>query len=297
MLAAVRGYREAMREFAQMRTIDVWYSRVDVRALAVQAGVAKQRAVRKALAKVEGKDSLRAFAKLTHMVDGQPRIISDPPLIVPIEELTADEPALDRLLQTYARTLAPNRRHLLEGYRPVHFARKVVGVGSVGTDAWIVLLLGRDERDPLFLQVKEATKSVLEPFAGRVPHSHGQRVVEGQRLMQAASDILLGWLSGERGVDGRKRDYYVRQLWDAKGSVAIESLTPAEFTLYAQRCGETLARAHARSGDRFALADYLGGSDRFDRALATFAERYADHNERDYAALQDAARLGRLPVA
>jgi uncharacterized protein (DUF2252 family) len=300
--AAVRAYREAMREFAEMRTLDVWYARLEVEVMFARwsehAGAGERR---KLLDKARSKDNLRAFAKLTHEVDGQPRIVSDPPLLVPIEELLPEngaagpEAGLRRLLADYVSTLPDDRRRLVEGYEPVHFARKVVGVGSVGTDAWIVLLLGRGANDPLFLQVKEAQRSVLEPFAGRSGYgAAGRRVVEGQRLMQAGGDILLGWLRDERGIDGRKRDYYVRQLWDAKGSAPLDTLPAAELAAYAGVCGWTLARAHARSGDRAAIAAYLGRADRFDRALADFAEAYADQNERDHAALVQAVKRGRL---
>jgi uncharacterized protein (DUF2252 family) len=198
------------------------------------------------------------------------------------------------VIRTYRRTLAADRRRLLERFRYVHAARKVVGVGSVGARAWIMLLLGRDGSDPLFLQFKEAQASVLEPFLGASRHAnHGQRVVEGQRLLQAASDIMLGWIrAGD--LDGTTRDFYVRQLWDAKGSPLVELMDPAHMTLYGTLCGQTLAKAHARSGDAIAIASYLGTSDRFDNALAAFAETYADQNERDYAALQDAVASGRV---
>jgi uncharacterized protein (DUF2252 family) len=189
---------------------------------------------------------------------------------------------------SYRRSLRGDQRHLLSGFRFVEAARKVVGVGSVGTRAWIILMLGNDDGDPLFLQAKEAEASVLEPFLGKSKHAnHGQRVVEGQRLMQSASDVMLGWVRTD-GVDGVARDYYVRQLWDGKGSAIIEAMKPSAMSVYARLCGWTLARAHARSGDATAIASYLGDKDSFDRALATFAERYADQNERDYAALKKA---------
>jgi uncharacterized protein (DUF2252 family) len=293
-IATVSAYREAIRRFADMRTIDVWYARFDVdeqfARLSQRVSAARRRQVEKGLAKARGKDSLRALRKLTYKVEGEPRIVSDPPLIVPLRDLLDDadvERLQDRLpgyMQAYQDTLQPDRRHLLSAYRAVDLAHKVVGVGSVGTRAWIVLMLGRDASDPLFLQLKEADRSVLEPFAGRSrPNNQGRRVVEGQRLMQAASDVLLGWLRSD-DPDGRRRDYYVRQLWDAKASVAIDTLDVAELTRYSEICGWTLARAHARTGDRVAIAAYLGRSDRFDKALATFAEAYADQNERDYAA-------------
>ena len=252
------------------------------------------------MAKTRAKDSLRAFNKLTTLVDGEPRIAADPPLIVPIEDLAEgrDRKAIEEFIQGairgYRRTLQGDRRRLLERFRYVHAARKVVGVGSVGTRAWIVLLVGHDNDDPLFLQAKEAQASVLEPFLGKSAFaSHGQRVVEGQRLMQAASDIMLGW---ERvtGVDGVERDFYLRQLWDQKGSAIVELMDPGMMTLYAKLCGQTLARAHARSGDSVALASYMGGSDSLDRAMADFAETYADQNERDYQTLKNAVDNGRI---
>jgi uncharacterized protein (DUF2252 family) len=254
----------------------------------------------KNIAKARTKDSMRAFDKLTTMVDGEPRIISDPPLIVPIEELVGGgqqdeiEEFARGVLRSYRRTLAGDRRHLLERFRYVHAARKVVGVGSVGTRAWIVLMAGHDNSDPLFLQVKEAQPSVLEPFLGRSRYAnHGQRVVEGQRLMQAASDVMLGWQTVADG-DGVKRDFYVRQLWDQKGSAIIEGMLPPELTAYGEICGQVLARAHARSGDAVAIASYLGSSDALDRALADFAELYAEQNELDYAAIAAAVASGRI---
>jgi uncharacterized protein (DUF2252 family) len=250
--------------------------------------------------KAQSKDSLKAFAKLTRMVDGEPRIVSDPPLIAPVEDLmdASDHArihdAAREIVRAYRETLSDDRRRLLERFRYVHAARKVVGVGSVGTRAWIMLLLGRDGDDPLLLQFKEAQPSVLEPFLGASEFdNHGRRVVEGQRLMQAASDIMLGWIR-TTGLDGAERDFYVRQLWDSKGSAVIDAMKPSAMEIYAQLCSWTLARAHARSGDAIAIASYLGSGDAFDRALATFAERYADQNERDYAALQDAAASGRI---
>jgi uncharacterized protein (DUF2252 family) len=271
--------------------------------LRAQKDKKQAKAAERGVAKARTKDSMKAFAKLTHMVDGEPRIISDPPLIVPIAEL-AGEAGLNpdeitagvlELYRGYRRTLQPDRKTLLEEFRYADLARKVVGVGSVGTRCWILLLLGRDDGDPLFLQVKETGPSVLEPLLGRSQfRNHGQRVVEGQRLMQAASDIFLGWIRNKAGLDGKQRDFYVRQLWDWKTSVDIETILPRGFELYAQACGWTLARAHARSGDRIAIAAYLGKGDVFDRALADFAVAYADQNERDYATLVEAAKDGRI---
>jgi hypothetical protein len=245
---------------------------------------------------------MKAFAKLTTMVDGEPRIASDPPLIVPIEdvasgvELDEIDAFVHGVIRSYRRTLTADRRRLLERFRYVHAARKVVGVGSVGARAWIVLMLGRDDSDPLFLQVKEAQASVLEPFLGKSTYAkHGQRVVEGQRLTQAASDIMLGWITVS-GLDGVPREFYIRQLWDGKGSALVELMEPQTMLGYAEICGHTLAKAHARSGDAIAIGSYLGGGDRFDRALASFAETYADQNERDYDALKNAAAAGRVAV-
>jgi len=235
-------------------------------------------------------------------VDGRPRIISDPPLLVPFDELlpvetdrTSMEEELIGLIASYRRTLATDRKYLLEQFRFCDMARKVVGVGSVGTRCWIVLMLGRDETDPLFLQVKEAEASVLSRFLGASKYTNqGQRVVAGQRLMQASSDIFLGWQRIQAGLDGRTRDFYVRQLRDWKYSVEIALLRPEGLQMYGSLCGWTLARAHARSGDRIAIASYLGGSDVFDRAIARFAPAYADQNERDHQALLDAVKSGRI---
>jgi uncharacterized protein (DUF2252 family) len=306
IVAAVREYRLAMRRFAAMRTVEVWYARLDLAPLAeqwsTQMSKARRKALEQALEKGRAKDSRRAFAKLTHEVDGEPRIVSDPPLVVPLEELMPVveagefEAGLHRLLDDYAETLQGDRRRLLGAYRPVHVARKVVGIGSVGKRAWIVLMLGQDPSDPLFLQVKEAEASVLEPFAGPSEHaSNGQRVVEGQRLMQAASDVFLGWL--EDDLDGHPRHYYVRQLQDSKLSASVDDFTPRELTAYAEICGWTLARAHARSGDRVAIAGYLGRGDGFDHAVCEFAETYADQTERDHAALAAAVQAGVVAAA
>jgi uncharacterized protein (DUF2252 family) len=300
---AAREYRERMRELAAARNLDVWYVRLDIREIVEQLDrVASRKLMRRFernVAKARAKDSLRALDRLTHSVDGEPRIVSDPPLIVPVEELR-DEPAetIEReirgLLRTYRQSLEHDRRQLVDAYRFVHLAHKVVGVGSVGTRAWIVLLVGRDDDDPLFLQFKEADSSVLEAYAGASRYeNHGERVVRGQRLMQAASDIFLGWLPTV-GVDGRPRDYYGRQLWDGKRSIDTESLNVEGSEIYARACGFTLARAHARSGDRIAIAAYLGSGEAFDRAMSEFAELYADQAERDHAALAEAAKSGRI---
>jgi uncharacterized protein (DUF2252 family) len=304
IMAVVREYREAMARFAGMRNIEVWYTRLDVAGILERFGGAmsgKQRKrVQTDVAKVHTKDSLRALTKLCRTVDGELRIVGKPPIVTPIEDVlpSAEQDHLDdvvrRMIRTYRRTLPSDRRHLLESYRYVHAARKVVGVGSVGARAWILLLVGRDNTDPLFLQFKEAEDSVLEPFLGRSRYAqHGQRVVEGQRMMQAAPDIMLGW---ERivTIDEEQKDFYIRQLWDAKGSAEVELMDPPALEAYGRICGWTLARAHARSGDRIAIAAYLGSGEAFDRAMASFAETYADQNDRDYRALQKAAASGRL---
>jgi len=302
-LAVTRGYREAVLELASLKTLDLWYSRIDAESLMAQfqgtASAKRRKLMGKNLAKTRSKDSLRAFNKLTASVNGEPRIVTDPPLIVPIEDLSDGrdiEEFARGVIRGYRRTLQGDRKHLLERFRYVHAARNVVGVGSVGTRAWIILLLGRDTEDPLFLQLKQAEASVLEPFLGKSKHAnHGQRVVEGQRLMQAASDIMLGW-DRITGPGGDKLDFYMRQLWDNKGSAIIDGMKPRELAAYAEICGHTLARAHARSGDAVAIGAYLGSGDAMDQALADFAELYADQNERDYAALREAADSGRVEV-
>lgn len=306
VLAAVHEYRDAMRRFAAMREVDVWYSRLDVEeiAMSLQGKVSKEDRKRfeKGVAKARNKDSLRALAKLTERRDGALRIASRPPILVPVADVveggTPEQiaAAMEGLLDQYRETLDDSAVTLAARYRYCDAGHKVVGVGSVGNRAWIALLLGRDEDDPLFLQVKQAGASVLEPFAGASQFDHhGRRVVAGQRLMQAAGDVLLGWLSGE-GLDGVRRDFYVRQLWDGKGSAEIESMGPETMAGYAELCGWSLARAHARTGDRIAIAAYLGKSDTFANAIAEFAESYADQNESDYQSLLTAERSGHLTV-
>jgi uncharacterized protein (DUF2252 family) len=303
-VTATRAYRQAMKSFAGMDTLGQWYARIDVDSVmqlfAKQATKKQVKALDRDVAKSRTKNSLRAFDKLTHLVDGEPRITSDPPLIVPIEDLVqpsqlaGHDNFLHGVIRSYRETLPGDRRRLLERFRYVHAARKVVGVGSVGTRAWIVLLLGRDKNSPLFLQAKEAEASVLEPFLGKSEFSHhGHRVVAGQQLTQAASDIMLGWLR-TTDVDGIDRDFYVRQLWDSKGSAEIDTMHPKAMAEYARLCGAALALSHARSGDALAIASYLGTSDALDRALSAFAESYADQNELDYQALNAAAASGRV---
>ncbi|MFN8160276.1 MAG: DUF2252 domain-containing protein [Solirubrobacterales bacterium] len=308
VLETVSAYREAMAAFAKMRNLDVWYARLDVEAIldqVVAEGVPDDRVaiLRKEMEKARRKDNLKAFDRLVEEVDGEPRIISDPPLVVPLDELIDDEAVrgqvqgqIRQLLASYRESLKGDRARLFDGYHFVDLAHKVVGVGSVGTRAWIVLMVGRDRGDPLFLQAKQAEASVLEPYAGASEFdNHGRRVVEGQWLMQASSDILLGWLPA-RGVDGIDRDFYVRQLWDGKRSIKVEMLLPPGLARYGAACGWTLARAHARSGDEIAIASYLGKGESFDEAIADFAAAYADQNEADYAALSDAAEEGRIEV-
>ncbi|HET7012679.1 MAG TPA: DUF2252 domain-containing protein [Streptosporangiaceae bacterium] len=320
--AGVTAYREAMAEFAGMRTMDVWYAHLSedelmasVRGLAAEeagpgkkgkkakkqaktANKAAQRA-EKSREKAHTRDSLQALSKLGEQVDGSYRIVSQPPIVVPARDLAATyglkrrdiERAVREQFRAYRATLQDDRRQLLERFQIVDMARKVVGVGSVGTRAFVVLLQGRDAGDPLFLQVKEATASVLEDHLGKSRYrQHGERVVQGQRMMQAASDIYLGWT---RGVDTR-RSFYWRQLRDMKGSALVESMRPVALSFYARTCGWTLARAHARSGDPVAIAEYLGQSDEFDQAITDFSHRYADQNERDYDEFAAAVRSGQI---
>ena len=305
VLETVGRYRTAMAEFAGMKRLEVWYSHLDIDSVLQEFGSQfKPKLVKRAekgLAKARTKDSMTAFSKLTEVVDGKARIVDQSPLIVPIEQLAAGEgrdaifDQLHELLRSYRESLDFDRRVLLEEFDLTDFARKVVGVGSVGTRAWIALLFGRDGQDPLFLQMKEAEASVLEEFLGPSEFSnHGERVVVGQRLMQATSDIFLGWLHVPAGIDGKPRDFYGRQLKDWKGSAEIEQMVPKAMAAYGTLCGWTLARAHARSGDRIAIASYLGNGDSFDRAILEFSKAYAEQNDRDYQALSDAVSSGRI---
>src|SRR5215510_10921891 len=332
-MASVRAYREVMAEFALMRTMEIWYASMgdcevlaSIRAMAAgtkkqekqaakqekadkqvekadrqQAKEVKSAAKRaeKTVAKARTRDSLQALSKLGELVDGQYRIVSQPPIVIPLRDLpasyglTADEAekGIHDQFRAYRATLQDDRRQLLERFEFVDAARKVVGVGSVGTRAFIVLLQGRDAQDPLFLQIKEATASVLEPYTRKSRYKqHGERVVHGQRMMQAASDIYLGWT---KGLDVQ-RHFYWRQLRDMKGSAEVESMIPLGLTFYARMCGWTLARAPARSGDPIAIAEYLGGSDEFDQAITDFSNRYSEQNARDYERFADAVKSGRL---
>ena len=313
-LTAVRAYREAMAEFAQMGTLDIWYARLSEEqlmetielAVATQKGKALKKAAhgmektaKQNVAKAHTRDSLQALSKLAERVDGEYRIVSQPPIVIPSRELGESfgmsaegiQKAVREQLRSYRATLPDDRRILLERFEVIDVARKVVGVGSVGTRAFIALLQGRDEQDPLFLQVKEATRSVLEDHLPKSKFKQpGERVVQGQRMMQAASDIFLGWTKGVQD----NRYLYWRQLRDMKGSAIVEGMKPLGMTFYADACGWTLARAHARSGDPIAIASYLGKSDKFERSITDFSERYADQNEKDYEAFADAVRSGRL---
>jgi uncharacterized protein (DUF2252 family) len=304
VLETVREYRTAMAAFAAMPNLQVWYASLDVETvLERRAAELKRRMVKgtqKIMDRARTKDSMAAFAKLTEVVDGEARIVDQSPLIVPLSQLGGDRASemfdsLHELLRAYRATLPFERRTLLEQFELTDFARKVVGVGSVGTRAWIALLLGRDKQDPLLLQLKEAEASVLEDLVGQSEFSnHGERVVAGQRLMQASSDIFLGWVRVESPFDGQSRDFYGRQLKDWKGSAEIEQMLPAGLAVYGRLCGWTLARAHARSGDRIAIASYLGNGPSFDRATLGFSKAYAEQNDRDYQALTAAAQAGQI---
>ncbi|MFD5893045.1 DUF2252 domain-containing protein [Streptomyces sp. NPDC060366] len=301
---AVRSYRERMRLFAGMGNLDVWYTRADMADLQPladrQLAARGRKRLSATMAKARTRDSLQAFEKLTRVRDGERRFTADPPLVVPVDDLLRGVrrdsfvSELHELVERYGRSLSTERRHLLRQYRVVDIARKVVGVGSVGTRCWILLLLGKDDTDPLILQAKEADRSVLAAHAGRSEYrNQGQRVVAGQRLMQAVGDVFLGW-DRVRGQDGRQRDFYVRQLHDWKGILVPQDMVPNGMRVFGELCGATLARAHARSGDRIAIAAYLGGGPAFDDALVEFAESYADQNERDHAALVAAVKSGRV---
>ena len=304
-LATVRAYREQMARYSGMRLLDIWYDRTTAVDIALQLTAAMKAAgwrgsatksakgrMKSLFTKARGKDQLKAKGSLTAVVDGEWRIVDDPPVVTHVE-LPGGAPALEKTFSDYRATLAENRRELVERYRFVDVALKVVGVGSVGTRCFVVLLEGRDQDDALLLQAKEATASVLDPYLPSSRHTnHGERIVVGQRLMQATHDIFLGWTRGPAG-----RDFYFRQLWDMKGSVAIETLRPMGLTFYGELCARSLARAHARSGDSIAITAYLGRSDTFDGAVADFAETYADQNELDHAAFVKAIADGRIGAA
>jgi uncharacterized protein (DUF2252 family) len=307
VIQAASSYRTGMLDFARMTNLDVWYTRLDVdTAMAEyekQLTRAELKKKRQAVARARARDSEHAYERMTRRSDGLRRIVSHPPLIVPLDELLAPkerrrfEDVIRGMYRQYRASLPNHRRALLEQFRLIDFARKVVGVGSVGTRCWTALLLGVDANDPLFLQIKEAQASVLERYVGRSRYANkGQRVVAGQRLMQSTSDIFLGW-GRATGGDLEPRDYYFRQLRDWKGSFVVENMTVGSMKVYARMCGWTLARAHARSGDRVAIAAYLGKSSAFDEAIARFASCYADVTERDHEALVRAVRTGRIAVA
>jgi uncharacterized protein (DUF2252 family) len=303
---AIRSYRRAMRELSTVSMMSVWYAHLDVEKILPRFSSLldpkRTPSVWKAINKARAHDSHQAVSKLCRWEGGELRIVHDPPLVVPVEQFIGDvdpeitSDALVRIVRSYQRTLQPELRHLFEHYKFAHLARKVVGVGSVGTEAWIALFVSREDGAPLLLQIKEAQASVIERFTSKSQFSNqGQRVVAGQRLMQAASDIFLGW---ERFAWGSEaRDYYFRQLRDWKGSVDVEGMTPAGMDVWGRMCGWTLARAHARSGDRIAIGAYMGKSDAFEVAVAEFASSYADVNEDDYRALQGAVARGRLTAA
>jgi uncharacterized protein (DUF2252 family) len=307
VLDTVRAYRTSMAAFAGMNNLAVYYAHVDIESTLVALGsqlkpkMAKR--TEKALAKARTRDSMSAFSKLTEEVDGRVRFVDQSPLIVPIDRLAsgfkrdAIFEELHEIFREYRATLRVDRRMVLEQFELVDVARKVVGVGSVGTRAFIALLLGRDGDDPLILQIKEAEASVLEDFIGASEFSnHGERVVTGQRLIQAESDIFLGWVHVDSSLDGGSRDFYGRQLKDWKGSAEIEQMVPKGLAIYGALCGSTLARAHARSGDRIAIASYLGSGTSFDRAILEFSNAYAEQNALDYKNLTDAVASGKIPA-
>jgi uncharacterized protein (DUF2252 family) len=309
--AGVREYRERMREAATMSTLDAWYAHLNIDEVTAwmneevsesRLRKKEEKGAQRTIAKARTRDSVRVFSKRTGEVGGELRIVRDPPLITPIEDLVLSRPEREetekevaKLIRSYRRTLA-QEHHPIEEFHYVHMARKVVGVGSVGTRCWLILMVGRDQDDPLFLQAKEAQASVLERFVAKSEYAnHGKRIVAGQHLMQAATDIFLGWQRVTDNDEGT-RDYYLRQFHDWKGGVQVETLRVPGATMYAKLCGTALARAHARWGDRIAIASYLGRGDSFDRAIADFSVAYADQNEQDYEALVKAVRSGRLPA-
>ena len=305
---AVAHYRQQIARFSRMRTLDLWYVRLEVepllREVSDELGARMRRVLHRDIVKAMRRDSRHAFARLTTEVEGGARLVSEPPLIVPAREFLGEErfvrleESLEHVLMDYRSSIQHHRRAMFDQYSLVDVARKVVGVGSVGTHAWIALLLGRDEHDPLVLQVKEAQASVLEEFTEPSPYANnGERVVAGQRLMQATTDVFLGWLQVPEGVDGQPHDYYVRQLRDWKGSIRVEAMNRRALTIYARLCAAMLARAHARTGDAIAIAAYVGPGDVFDRAILAFSEAYAEQSERDHAALLAAIDSGRIEAS
>ena len=290
----VAAYHEAMASFASRPMLDVWYARFDAEEqlarLSESHGKKRTKGLSKSIAKARKRNSLQALEKLTEVVDGHRRFVADPPLLVPAEDLDTLSEVEDlyawmrTLVAAYARSLTPDRRLLIENYTLTHAARKVVGVGSVGTRAWVLLMEAHDGMEPLLLQSKEAGRSVLSDYLGESEHENqGQRVVAGQRIMQAASDVLLGWQRTHR--DGRHVDYYLRQLRDWKFSVDITGYDGPALAGYGRLCAWTLARAHARSGDRLAIHAYLGDGQEFAQAVGDFALAYADLTDADHAAL------------
>jgi uncharacterized protein (DUF2252 family) len=304
---AIREYREAMLDFATMSLLETWYQRLDADEITARFGTRLdaqgQELFIRTFTKAHRKTSRRAARRLTEEVDGQLRFASHPPVLTPVRNLFGPDEAAERLdgyieefLEQYAEGLHADRRHLFHSHKFVDMARKVVGVGSVGTRSWVILLAGRDGQDPLILQAKEAVASVLEPHLGPSEYeNHGERVVRGQRMMQAATDIFLSW-QRSTGLDGKQHDFYVRQLWDWKASADLSRMTERGLLTYSRACGWSLARSHARSGDRLAIASYLGKGDNFERAIAQFSSIYADQNELDYRRLVEAAEAGAVPV-
>jgi uncharacterized protein (DUF2252 family) len=305
--ATVARYRGTMRTLARQPELSVWYAEAELDHLGRQyqeiLGQRERKLSQADLDLIDDRDAKQSISKLVHMVNGEPRIIAKPPLVVPVADLpgprVADEsrPGLLKILAVYQRTLPLDRQHLLQRFRPADAALKVVGVGSVGTGCWIALFTGRDSSDLLILQVKQAMASALSRFAGPTSYlSQGKRVVAGQQLMQATSDIFLGWHPPSKDPGPQVGDCYVRQLRDFKYSIPVETMRPSVLRRYGELCGQTLARAHARSGDRIAIAAYLGSTDVFDQAVSDFAAAYADQNERDHAQLVAAVKAGRLPA-
>jgi uncharacterized protein (DUF2252 family) len=288
-IACVRSYRERLREFAQMSPLDVWYYRLDMDTLLEMAPDAEAKATRQQIAdKAHKRIGENLFPKITDRVNGQHRLVDQSPLLFHPAEEDIQERVREGI-EDYRQSLPDDRRVLFDRYHLADFAVKVVGIGSVGTRCYVGLFFSDDDH-PLLLQFKEAGRSVLEPYAGKSQYDNqGQRVVVGLRLMQSASDIFLGWARGRRGYD-----FYGRQLRDMKLSAPVEGFTALQLERYAEVCGLTLARAHAKSGDAATISGYLGRGDKFDLALGEFALAYADQSERDHAAMVEAVRSGRI---